>query len=451
MMKKSKIPTIIGITLLVAGIASGVLLIQNRQIFKLGATPQVSSKDVRMTNITDSSFTVSWVTDVETESFIKWGESNSSQKNLAKDEINGKSYIHTVTVQGLSPETTYYFVINSNGTDFDNNGLPWEIKIGPVLSITSSRNLISGTILTSTGVPASQVLVYVSPAGSSPLSVTTSQNGGWLIPISSARTSDLNTFLKIDEQNTLIEISVQAGPLGVASAQIYPLAAKPAPAIILGQTHDFKNLTPSEEGGIPKATIELPEGATPSSGFEVPDEIETPSSETVTLESLDEGEIVTSTEPEFFGEGPPGTILTITIESDPVTDETAVGSSGSWNWNPPEGLSEGTHKITITWRDAGGILRTLTRTFIVQASEGPAFEATPSAASPTPSPGLTPSPSPSPTASPTATPTPISTTSADLDSGSLTPTFLLSIMGLGLIVFGGLLASMAFAEKHARR
>lgn len=449
-MKKSKIPTIVGIVLLVVGITSGVLLVRNRQIFKLGATPQVSPKDVRMTNITDSSFTVSWVTDGETEGFIKWGGSISSQKNLAKDEINGESYTHITTVQGLSPETSYYFVINSNGTDFDNNGLPWEIKTGPILATTSSRNLISGTVLTSTGAPANQALVYVSLAGSSPLLVTTSQSGGWLISISSARTANLSAFLKIDEQNTLVEISVQAGPLGVASAQIYPLATKPAPAIILGQTHDFKSLAPSEAGRIPKATVDLPEGATPSSGFEVPGEIAAPSSETVTLESLDEGEIISSSEPEFFGEGPPGTTLMITVESDPITDETIISSSGSWSWNPPEELSEGAHKITITWRDASGILRTLTRTFVVQASEGPAFESTPSA-SPTPPPSPTPSPSPSPTVSPTAIPTPVSTEAGVPDSGSLTPTFLLSIMGLGLIVFGGLLASMAFAEKHARR
>jgi len=100
-------------------------------------------------------------------------------------------------------------------------------------------------------------------------------------------------------------------------------------------------------------------------------DIASPSAETVTLESLDEDEIITSTEPEFFGEGPPGTTITITIESDPITDQTTISSLGGWNWSPPEGLSEGAHKITITWRDASGILRTLTRTFIVQASEGP--------------------------------------------------------------------------------
>jgi len=454
MMKKSKIPTIVGLILLITGVASGVLLIQNRQIFRLRATPQLSPKDVRITNITDSSFTVSWVTDGESEGFIKWGENRSSLKNLAKDEISGKSFIHTITVRGLSPKTTYYFIINSNGSDFDNNGLAWETRTGPPLSTSADRNLISGTVLTSTGAPANQALVYVTLAGSSPLSATTSQNGGWLIPISSARTSDLSAFLKIDEQSTLIEVLIQAGPLGSASAQIYPQAAKPVPTIILGRNHDFRNLTPTEADDIPKATIELPEEPTPSSGFEVPSEIPTPSSETVTLESLDEGEVVTSTKPEFFGEGPPNTTLTITVESDPITDEITVGPSGSWNWSPPEGLSEGTHKITIAWRDASGILRTLTRTFIVQASEGPAFESTPSAtptSTPTPTPTTTPTASPSPTASPAASPSPVSTISADLDSGSLTPTFLLSIMGLGLIVFGGLLASMAFVEKNARR
>lgn len=431
-MKKSKIPTIIGIFLLTAGLAAGVLLVQNRQIFKLGASPQISPKNVRISNISDSAFTVSWVTDKQTDGFIKWGKSENSLNQIEVDEIKGPSFVHTISVHGLDPETTYFFTINSDGKEFDNNGIAWQVTTGSKLTLRPGSNTISGTVLTAVGTPAKSALVYVTVGGSSLLSTTTSENGSWVIPISSARTQNLASFVEIDDSSTLVEISVQAGPDGVASAQIYPVSAKPAPPIILGKTYNFKNLPPSETEGIPKAKVNLPEEATPSSGFNVPEEISTPSATTVTLESIDEGEVVTTTEPEFFGKGPPKTTLTITVESDPITDSVTVDSSGNWKWSPPTNLPEGTHKITITWRDASGILRTLTRTFVVQAAEGPAFESTPSASTPTPSPSATPTPTPSPSTTPSASP--ISSVSAIPDSGNLTPTVTLSIMGLGLIV-----------------
>ncbi|MGB6838773.1 MAG: Ig-like domain-containing protein [Microgenomates group bacterium] len=434
-MKKSKIPTLLGIVILIFGLAAGILLVQNRQIFRLGASPQVSPKDVRITNITDSSFTVSWITDKKTSGFIKWGESASSLTKTELNELGELSETHTTTIQGLTSSKTYHFEIGSGGQDFNNNGIPWQVTVGPELLGPTTSNSISGSVLTATGAAAENSIVYVTLAGASPLSTTTSQNGSWVIPISSARTQDLTSLVEINETTTLIEISVQSGSRGVATAQIYPASAKPTPPIILGQSHDFKNLPPSETGGIPKADINLPDEATPSSGFDVPEEIATPSAETVTLESLDEGEIVTTTEPEFFGEGPAGTTITITIESDPITDDVSIGSSGNWSWSPPEELSEGTHTISLTWRDINGILRTLTRTFIVQAAEGPAFESTPSGSTPTPTASPTPSPSPSPTATATATASPTSTISATPDSGNLTPTFLLSIMGIGVVAF----------------
>jgi hypothetical protein len=451
-MKKNKIPTLLGILLLVFGLAAGILLVQNRQIFKLGAAPQTSPKDIRITNITDVSFTVSWATDKETGGFILWGETENSLTKTELNEISEISDTHSVTVQGLSPDKTYFFEISSDGADFDNNGIPWQITTGPDLLGQTIPNSISGTILTATGTPAEKAIVYVTLAGASPLSTTTSQNGSWVIPISSARSQNLTSFININETTTLVEISVQAGARGVATAQIYPASAKPAPPIILGESMDFKNEPASETGGIPKANINLPDEATPSSGFEVLDDIANPSTETVTLESLDEEETITSIEPEFFGEGPPGTTITITIESDPITDQTTISSSGDWSWSPPEGLSEGAHKITITWRDASGILRTLTRTFIVQAAEGPAFESTPSAtptSTPTSSPTASPTPtlSPTPTASATPTATATSTASGVPDSGNLKPTVLYSIMGLGLIIFSLTLGFFTFRKN----
>lgn len=58
-MNRKTIPTIAGIFLLVVGLALGVLLVQQRQVFRLGASGELAPKDVRITNITDNSATIS--------------------------------------------------------------------------------------------------------------------------------------------------------------------------------------------------------------------------------------------------------------------------------------------------------------------------------------------------------------------------------------------------------
>jgi hypothetical protein len=437
-MRKSKIPTIIGLIVLVFGLAAGVLLVGSQRFFRLGAEAELAPKDVRISNISDNSFTVSWVTDKVTGGFVKWGEDPESLDKIELDEVGGEGITHTASIRAVSPGKTYYFKINSGGNDFDNSGIPWQVSLASSLPVPAKTNLVSGSVLTGSGQPAKNALVYITLGGGSLLSTVTSENGSWVIPISQTRSQDLSGFVDIDEKNTLMEISVNAGSDGVASAQIYPQSAKPVPAIILGETHDFKSLPASEVSEIPKASIGLPEESTPSSKFQVEEKTQAPTSQSVTLESLDEGEVVTSTKPQFFGEGPAGTTISITVESEPVTGSVKIPTTGDWNWSPPAGLSEGTHKITISWRDTQGILRTLTRTFVVQAAEGPAFESTPSATL-TPTPTPTPSPRSTPTPTPTITGTPepsaSPTVSPVADSGSLTPTILLSIMGISVIAF----------------
>jgi hypothetical protein len=458
-MRKVKIPTILGILILAIGVVIGVYLVQSKQIFRLRASPEITPRNIQKTNISDSSFTVTWTTDKNTEGFIKWGESTSSLDRTATTSPIQASSLHSITVYGLFPNTNYFFNINSDGASFDNENIPWEVKTGAKLITPPDSVIISGKILTQSGAPSGNTLVYASVGGGSILSTLTSDNGSWVIPASSARTQNLDSYVEINEDSTLVEISVQAANLGIASAQIYPQSAKPAPDITLGEVYDFTNLPPSVNVNIPESSIELPDTATKSSGFQISDsEI---IDETVTLKGISEGGIITTNEPEFFGEGPPGTEITITIESDPQTGDVEVNQSGFWQWTPPEGLEEGLHKITLTWRDANGVLKTITRSFIVSAQEGPAFTATPSASptpggmtpTPTTTPSLTPTatptlaagvtvtitPSLSPTATPTKTPTPTKVaTSSGIpgDPGFSAPTILLLILGLGLIGIG---------------
>jgi hypothetical protein len=464
-MRKVRIPTILGILVLVIGVIVGVFLVQSRQIFRLRASPEITPRNIQKTNISDTTFTISWVTDKSTEGFIRWGNSPSNLDKTATSSPANASSTHSITVYGLSASTSYYFRINSDGTNFDNDGIPWEVKTGTRLDSPPSAVVISGTILTQTDSPAQNVLVYAKIGGGSMLSTVTSENGTWAIPVSSARNQSLDSNISIDEASTLVEISVQAGSSGVASAQIYPQSAKPAPDITIGEVYDFTNLPPSESLDLPESSIDMPESATKSSGFQLSEDI---NKESVTLEGVKEGDVVTTTEPEFFGEGPPGTELLITVESDPQSENVEVNSNGFWRWSPPEGLEEGIHKITITWRDTEGILQTLTRSFTVSAQEGPAFTATPSA-SPTPTrtptetpiPTVTPTTQPgattTPTQTPTNTPTPTraTTTPAEITlpngekPGIGLPTIALLLLGTGFLVIASVLFSFSPKGKQS--
>ena len=443
-MRISKLPTIIGLVVLIFGLALGVIVIKNQEIFRLGASPQTQPKDVRISNITDTSFSVSWITDKKTSGFVKWGTNANDLANIDLDEIGDIGFSHYVTIrtrQDNQNKQVIYFKINSDGNNFDNNNLPWQINLAPTISPKGSTEIISGTVISSAGNPEANALVYATVAGGNLLSSYTSNSGSWVIPLGLARTQNLDNYLSINEVSTLIELSVNTGASGVSSAQIYPIAAKPAPPMIIGQIHDFTSLRESSANNTPNARLELPDNSSSNSRFNLENSpTSTPSSKTVSLDSIQSGETINTTNPEFFGTGPADTQIQITIHSNSeLTGSVKVNAKGNWTWDPPNKLSVGSHTLTISWKDAAGILRSLTRTFVVQAAEGPAFEATPSAtpkltatpkttATATPKASLTPKPSPTLKASVSPSPAAIPV------SGNLTPTILLFMMGIGTLV-----------------
>lgn len=437
-MNKSKVPTILAIFILTIGVGVGVFLLQRTQTFRLGASGENSPKNVRITNLTATSLTISWTTDKSTVGYVKYGSSSPTEVAHPTDE--SASFIHSITISNLNPQTSYSIIINNNGDDYNNNDLPWQATTASTLAPPTTSQIISGKVLLASGEPAANVLVYATTSGASPLSTTTSASGEWNIPISNARTTLLNSYITVTD-TTLLEIFVEGGPLSIATAQIYFAAANPIPPITLGQVYDFRSEAPAEESELPEASLELPveTGSSPTSGFQIS---EAPASETesVTLESLDAGETIFTTTPQFFGSGPAGETITVTVESDnPQTDQITINSDGTWDWTPPEGLAEGEHTVTVTWQDESGLLHELSQLFIVQASDGePSFESTPSGSTPSPTPTVKPSPTPTASATPTASPRVSipSTESAVPVSGNNLPTIIFALTGLLLIGAG---------------
>lgn len=446
MIKKFKLPTILGIIILLVGTFAGVFFLNMTQVFRIGASPENSPKDVRVSSITDTTANISWITDADSTSFVLWGTSSSSLNKIEKEDSNDAKYkTHLVTLSGLSPNTQYFFKINSNGTEYDNNSLPWKFTTGPSLETEPYSIPISGTVITASGSPVKRGLVYINIEGYL-VSTLTSDAGSYVFQLGQVRTSNLRGYTFFDEESILanktLEFSVQSGSNSFASAQINLLSSEAVPPIVMGQTLDFRNMNQNDVSNNPNASLNLPQNSSnQTSKFAVPVETVSPSTTTVILESIDNGEVISTDKPQFFGKGPKGQELTISIHSEEaITDSVKVPSSGSWSYTVPSNLSPGEHTITITWLDTSGITRSLTRNFIVQAAEAPAFTASQSGsiASPTPtttqsavqaSPSATPKATVNPSATPTASPAPVPVT------GELTPTLFLFIMSLGILVF----------------
>jgi hypothetical protein len=438
MIKKSTIPTILGIIVLVVGAFAGVFFLRNSTVFKIGADAAATPKNIRVGNITDTSATLSWTTDKASINFLVWGTSAGSVNKTQNEDTTGQKYFtHSITLTGLTTNTTYFYKINSDGTMFDNSNAPWQFKTGPSLGEPGGSILISGSVINASGTPEKKALVYADIGGYL-FTTQASDTGNYVFQIGSARTADLQESVQVDPSKTVIQISVQATPSGIASAQIFPQSANPVPPIIIGQTYDFRNEPVNNQGIIPSADLNLPQDAVKESKFDITVPNETAKPTSVILESLSEGETVTSTQPQFFGKGPGGTEITITVNSEEeITDNVQIPQNGSWSYEVPTDLAPGNHSITISWIDVSGITRFLTRNFVVKAGEVPAFTASESGSTPIPTPTLSASATPKASITPTPTGTPESTATAlpVPVSGDLTPTLLLSIMGLVVLTF----------------
>lgn len=428
-MKGFRIPTIIAVILLMLAVGAGVFLVQNQQLFRIGASPDIAPQDVRISNISDTSLSVSWTTDKATAGSLKWGETAGQINKVQPGDETAGQNVHLVTLSGLSPEKNYYFKISSDGTDYDNSGIPWQTATGAALEPSANSKVISGTVMTATGEPAAGALVYLTGTGIATLSTKTTSSGSFLIPLGSLRNSGLTAYADLSS-NPVLQLYVQAGPSGISSAQFLPTLTS-LPTMVLGKTYDLRNQSDqagSEVGGV---NLNIPEQSAPVSKFDINNATASPApSKTVTLKSIDNGETLTTTKPELIGEGPVGVKITITIRSTaPITGTATVSSNGTWKWDPPANLAPGEHTVTISWKDAAGALQTLTRTFVVSAAEGPAFVATPSAS---PSSLIT-FPSSSPSAKPSPRVTIPSTESGIPKTGTGGPTIILAGLGLFFI------------------
>lgn len=482
---QKRIPTLLGLGVLIIGMIAGVLFLgQGFGAFSPRATAQTTPKNVQISNITDSGFTVSFITDDSTIGFIKYGTAADALKLQVsddRDQISGSvtSYTtHYISVRELQPNTPYFFTLGTGSqARFDNNGAPYTTKTAVRTGNPSPALTIYGNVLNEQNQPASGSIVYAQIDGVGQLSSLVKDSGSWSIPLSNARTSDGSGYARLDA-NTSVALTVQGILASSTTATQTTVAqAQPMPALTLGTTGQQIAQTLPSPSAFDTTQIASPspspvEFASPvattsatiadqnpsSSGIDTTNASSsattTPGENRVLNVEATTPPVIETTQPVIIGQAPANVQVTIQIHSaTQITSQIQADNTGSFSLDLAElskTLEPGEHTITISYVDPQtGKTVTQQKTFTVTANaQAASTQQLALATSPTLQPYGTSNPFPA-TDTPTPTPTLVSTNSGEVrstmpatgsalpTSGSTETTIALIGAGLLLLVAGG--------------
>lgn len=427
-------------------------------------------KEVRITNISDNKFSVSWLTTGKVEGQIEWGVVGEKLEKVAKDDRDttsavGKRMTHHVTVSELQPNTQYAFRILSGETRvrFDNNNKPYAVTTGPVIVSPPGADSFYGTVEAENAKVPAEAVAYLTVPGAGVMSSLVKSSGSYSFSLSTARTEDLTKYITYDPAATVATLLIVDGTKR-SNVSVSLTNSHPVPLVTMGKEFDYRTTAPQIariEPGKTTETEKTVEGGVEEKPVPQPPQVlnveplaneQQTTGQVEVLNPKDEGEEILTTKPEFFGKGPPDTVISITVHSStPYNDVVVVDKSGKWSWTPPSSLSEGEHTLTIAYIDEAGKEQVFSRSFFVTKASAAsvAFEATPSAstntnttttiASPRPSASSATQeviPSPTPRAAMPATESGVPVT------GAISPTLLTLAAGFAIMVLGVFLIAL---------
>ncbi len=385
-----RLPRGLGFAVLLFALATIFWLSRNAVLLGSKAAADNTPKDLQISNITNNTFTVSYLTDQSITGSIAYGNDPKFGKVAfdTRDTTTPMPHIiHYATVKGLSPSTKYFFSIVSGDASFLKNGIPYEITTAAVTATASAQQPISGKATLDGGNIPTEAVAYTESDNSQLLSSLLLPGGSYKLPLDTILKKDLTGGLIITP-STVLHINIVNSTL---KSRISTLASQtnPIPPVILSKDYDFSisNEPLSSPSSSESAKI---------SGFPTSGDTSQPVPQILTPQTSQEFK---DQQPQFSGKALPGNDVEITIQSNQeITTTVQADNSGNWKYRPDTKLAPGQHTLTIKTLDASGIIKTLSQSFTVFA-EGSQF------VEPSISPSLLPSPTASPTAVPTIAPT----------------------------------------------
>lgn len=234
---KLKIPTLLGLGVIILGIAIGVYLVAREQVFLSQATPNLTAQNITVTNITKDSVVISWQTNSPASSFITYGQTTPNEQTGLDDRDNKPRSTHYVTLKNLLPQTKYQFRISSGKITSD--VLTFETA-KPLTNQTGAAPIIGSVLDNNT--PLEEGIVYLSIPEATTQSALIKSGGNFLIPLSEIRKADLSDYQLAE--GTVAKLTVQSDKDEANVLFNLQPNSTPLPVIKLGQNID---LTTSEK------------------------------------------------------------------------------------------------------------------------------------------------------------------------------------------------------------
>lgn len=437
-----RIPPFLGIFALLLSVTTIIWLSSNAISLNSKAAEGGTPKNVQISNITDSSFTISYTTDDAVTGLISYrkdevaptpaeGESEEEKPDQVvfddRDKQKGEALpyrVHYITVQQLEPGTKYFYSITSGDEEFQTEeDLPFEITTAPTIQDTpKTLSPIKGKVTLYDNAIPTEAIAYVSSEKSQLLSVFLKPDGTYELPLTGMREEELEHYFPL-AADTKLKMLIINSSLRSNITILAGQAESPIPQVILPKDYDFalnapiSAPTPKDDSTPSSSSATLTPPAFPTTSVA--------SSSSLTIITPKEDQEFKDPQPTFKGGALPNTTVDIVINSG-VAIEASIDAdaNGNWEFRPPTPLESGVHTITVSARDAMGTMQTVNRSFTVFASGSQFIEPSVKVATPTTAPTAIPTPTTEPTATPTTAPTagqsPSPTASND-NSSQLTP------------------------------
>jgi hypothetical protein len=247
--------------------------------------------DVRITNVTDKQFTISWTGKIVESGYLFYGTDTSDLDNWTRvNDDRGSDImddIHHITVTKLTSQTTYFIKIVSGNITDNNDGHYYSVTTSPNMFPNISNNTCqpSGFIYTdeTKNELAFDSIIYIHFLGeadsqdSDTWSVLYhSENQSWELNLSNLKTKDHTAFYDYTCGISQLFIEVQGGKSGTFQMTTTAIDDQ-SEDIILDQIHTI-HVQETENGFIlPSTDVEVFHGANrsfkivPASCFEITD------------------------------------------------------------------------------------------------------------------------------------------------------------------------------------
>lgn len=254
-LSKFRIPTLLGLGLILTGIIAGVFLVLKDQPFFTKASPNIKPEPI-VTNTTNSSVTISFTTDIPLPAFITYGLNSASEQNIGDDRDNNAPptprQTHYFTIKNLSEDSNYKYQISAGG--YTSGVLSF--KTAKKESLQNGYNPVIGTVSFNKA-PVKEGLVYLAIANADIQSALITDNGSFLIPLTFMRKLDLSDVF-VPENPTPAKLTISS-PSGKSSVLLYvkPSDNTLVDIIQLGTDQDLTEKTPRPKPSPQPANFDL--------------------------------------------------------------------------------------------------------------------------------------------------------------------------------------------------